>query len=44
MAIWIFLVGAVIYVISWAWLFSRVSKHTAGVPEERQTAAYEEAV
>lgn len=44
MAIWIILVCTVTYVISWAWLFSRVSKHSGQVSEERQIAAYEEAV
>jgi type II secretory pathway component PulM len=44
MAIWIILICALTYVLSWAWLFSRVSKHSARITEERQIAAYEEAV
>ncbi len=44
MAIWIILVCAITYVISWAWLFSRMSKHTARASEERQLATYEKAV
>lgn len=34
MAIWIVLIGATTYIISWAWLFSRVSTHTALTSEE----------
>ena len=44
MAIWIILICALTYVISWAWLFSRVSQHAARVPEQRQIDTYEEAV
>jgi hypothetical protein len=44
MGIWIILVCVLTYVISCAWLFTRVSKHTARDLEERQIAAYEEVV
>lgn len=44
MATWIILVCVLSYVLSWAWLFNQVSKHTARGSEEAQTAAYEEAV
>jgi hypothetical protein len=44
MGIWIILVCVLTYVISCAWLFIRVSKHTARDSEERQIAAYEEVV
>jgi hypothetical protein len=43
MALWILLV-ALIYVISWAWLFSRVGKHTPDVQPQQQTTAYEEVI
>jgi hypothetical protein len=42
MGIWIILVCVLTYVISCAWLFTRVSKHTVRDSEERQIAAYEE--
>lgn len=41
MGIWIILACVLTYVISCAWLFTRVSKHTAP-DSERQIAAYEE--
>jgi hypothetical protein len=44
MGIWIILVCVLTYVISCAWLFIRVSKHTTRDSEERQIAAYEEVV
>jgi hypothetical protein len=44
MTIWIILLSVFTYVISWAWLFTRVSQHTAQVSEKKQIAAYEEAV
>lgn len=43
MALWILLV-ALIYALSWAWLFTRIGQHTANVQLQRQTAAYEKAM
>jgi cbb3-type cytochrome oxidase subunit 3 len=43
MALWIFLI-ALIYIVSWTWLFSRVGKHTVDVQQQRQPAACEEAM
>ena len=44
MAIWILLVCALIYLISWVWLFSRMSTHTARVSVERPRDIYEKAI
>lgn len=43
MAPWIFLV-ALIYVISWAWLFTRVGNHAVKEQQQGKTTVYNEAM